>query len=319
MIPRILLDTDIGGDCDDAGALALLNIFALRGEAEMLSITSTTSKQWAPACIEAINRYYGAAGVPIGMLKTPGFMDGEDVYAEKTARHFGYTRPLPFVEDAVRLMRRTLAGLSGKARIVAIGPLRNLSHLLDSPPDELSPLSGLELIQEKVDTVSIMGGVLNDPPKGEPSILREFNIVGDVPSAQNFVHRCPVPLAFIDFYLGENVKTGGRLTASGDMTHPIAFAYTTHQSPTRSSWDLITVLYAVRGLCGCWAAGEPGKVHITDDGRTLFTPDPQGKHIFLREQLPSDQVAGQIDELLDFRPELSTFHVTNSTIQVTRR
>lgn len=304
VIPRVLLDTDIGGDCDDAGALALLNILALQGEIEVLSVTSTTSRQWAPACIKAINRYYGAAEIPIGMLKTPGFMNGpgEDVYAEKTARRFGYTKPLPAVEDAVRLMRRTLAGLSGKAFIAAIGPLRNLSQLLDSPPDDLSLLSGLELIQEKVDRVSIMGGTLNHPPSAEAFVEREFNIVGDVPSARNFIHRCPVPLVFIDLYLGENVKTGGRLTASGDMEHPIAFAYTAHGSLSRSSWDLITVLYTVRGLCGCWSASEPGMVNVTEDGRTLFVPDPQGRHIFLKERLPPDQVAEQIDSLLDFRP-----------------
>ena len=42
--PHILLDTDIGGDCDDAGALALLNILALRGEAELLAGTLVSAE-----------------------------------------------------------------------------------------------------------------------------------------------------------------------------------------------------------------------------------------------------------------------------------
>ena len=31
-IPRIIFDTDMGSDCDDVGALALLNVYADRGE-----------------------------------------------------------------------------------------------------------------------------------------------------------------------------------------------------------------------------------------------------------------------------------------------
>ncbi|HIW74199.1 MAG TPA: nucleoside hydrolase [Firmicutes bacterium] len=303
--PHILLDTDIGGDCDDAGALALLNILALRGEAELLAVTSATSRRWAPACIAAVNRYYGAGDVPIGMMETPGFLDGpgEDIYAEKTARRFGLAQSPPEVEGAVRLMRRTLAAAREKIRIAAIGPLRNLSRLMDSPPDEFSPLDGMALLQEKVERVAVMGGVLNSPPPGTQQIYtREYNILGDIQAAQRFIHGCPVPVTFIDFYLGEDVKTGGRLTAAGDMSHPITFIYTVHGSPRRSSWDPITVLYAVRGLDGCWAESAPGRVTVTNDGRTIFTPLPDGRHCYLQSLLPSEAVAERIDQLLDFHP-----------------
>lgn len=304
MKPRILLDTDIGGDCDDAGALALLNILALRGEAELLSVTSTTSNPWAPACIKVINQYYGLGNIPVGALSEPGFLDGPEgnVYAEKTARHFGYTDLSWPVEDAVRLMRRTLVETREKARIIGIGPLRNLSQLLNSSPDEISPLSGMDLIREKVESVSIMGGVMNEPTTGCESITKEYNIYADVISAQNFIHRCPVPITFIDFYLGENVKTGGKLTAVGDMNHPVTYAYTTHGSKVRSSWDPITVLYAVRGLCDCWESSENGTVSVTDDGCTVFTPNSQGQHVYLQSKLSPDMVAARIDELLEFRP-----------------
>lgn len=36
---KIIFDTDIGGDCDDAGALALLHRLCDMGEAELLAVT----------------------------------------------------------------------------------------------------------------------------------------------------------------------------------------------------------------------------------------------------------------------------------------
>ena len=36
---KILLDTDIGPDCDDAAALALVNMYAAEGMVEVLDVT----------------------------------------------------------------------------------------------------------------------------------------------------------------------------------------------------------------------------------------------------------------------------------------
>ena len=35
---KIIFDTDIGGDCDDAGALAMLHRLCDKGEAQLLAI-----------------------------------------------------------------------------------------------------------------------------------------------------------------------------------------------------------------------------------------------------------------------------------------
>lgn len=38
---KIIIDTDIGWDCDDAGALALIHSLCNKGEAELLAVTAT--------------------------------------------------------------------------------------------------------------------------------------------------------------------------------------------------------------------------------------------------------------------------------------
>ena len=37
---KIIFDTDIGGDCDDAGTLAMLHRLCDKGEAELLAVTA---------------------------------------------------------------------------------------------------------------------------------------------------------------------------------------------------------------------------------------------------------------------------------------
>ena len=56
---KIIFDTDIGGDCDDAGALAILHEAQNAGKAELLAVTLSTSSPYAAGCADAINRYYG--------------------------------------------------------------------------------------------------------------------------------------------------------------------------------------------------------------------------------------------------------------------
>jgi len=56
---RVIFDTDMMTDCDDAGALAVLHVLADRGECEILATVVSVANPWAAACTDAINTYYG--------------------------------------------------------------------------------------------------------------------------------------------------------------------------------------------------------------------------------------------------------------------
>lgn len=72
---KIIFDTDIGGDCDDAGALALLHECGRAGMSELLAVTISTMSPYAAGCADAINRWYEHE-VPVGQTKTAP--SGED-------------------------------------------------------------------------------------------------------------------------------------------------------------------------------------------------------------------------------------------------
>ena len=56
---KIVFDTDIGGDCDDAGTLAMLHRLCDKGEAELLAVTHCYASPYVAGCIDAINKFYG--------------------------------------------------------------------------------------------------------------------------------------------------------------------------------------------------------------------------------------------------------------------
>ena len=68
----IIFDTDMDSDCDDVGALAMLHVLADRGEAEILATMVSSRNEWSPACVDAINTFYGRGDLPIGCPQKGG-------------------------------------------------------------------------------------------------------------------------------------------------------------------------------------------------------------------------------------------------------
>ena len=67
----VIFDTDIGGDWDDMGALAVLHSLAGSGEAEILATMVSGgghTATWGPACLDAVNTFYGRPDIPIGLV-----------------------------------------------------------------------------------------------------------------------------------------------------------------------------------------------------------------------------------------------------------
>ncbi|WP_165452784.1 nucleoside hydrolase [Paenibacillus thalictri] len=298
---KIILDTDIGPDCDDAAALAVLHALADSGEAEILGVTHCTSSPWGAGCIDTINRYYGRPDIPIGTLKTPGFLEGESY--EKYNRTICETYPNRYrkggePDDAALLLRKLLAAeLDGGVVIVAIGPLPNLRGLLQSESDEISPLAGTELVARKVSELVVMGGAF---PSGA-----EWNFQMDPASAKFVVEHWPTPIMFSGFEIGDAVKTGDRLFRETPDHHPVRLAYELFlgKQGGRSSWDLTAVLYGVRGLGAYWTASEEGCVSVGEAGENEWAASPRRGHRYLMPKMDNDQLQQVLEDLL-VRPAL---------------
>ena len=62
---RLIFDTDIQGDADDVGAVAVLHALADSGEAEILAMGVSSKNPWSPLCLSALNTYFGRGDIPL--------------------------------------------------------------------------------------------------------------------------------------------------------------------------------------------------------------------------------------------------------------
>lgn len=296
----IILDTDIGPDCDDAGAVAVLHALASLGEVEILGMMHCTSSKWGAGCLDALNTYYGRPDIPIGTLKTSGFLDDDSVHAKYNkgvAEHY----PNRFREgaeppDAVALYRQLLAGGERQSVvIVAIGPLPNLLNLLRSQPDEYSSLSGIQLVADKVKHLVVMGGAF---PSG-----REWNFQMHPASAQYVASHWPTPITFAGFEIGADIHTGRRLFTHSKPDNPVRKSYEWYvgEGGDRHSWDLTAVLYAARGAYPYWDT-VLGTVEVADNGENGWTVGENSRHAYLTVKMDPQQVADILEELMVKEP-----------------
>ncbi len=285
----LIFDTDMGNDIDDALALAIIHTLADHGEAELLAVTVTKDNTWSAPYVDLVNTFYQRPDVPIGTVRS-GKTPEPSKYTEPVARARAgdeprYPHDLRRGEDApeaVSLLRRTLAAWpeDGRIALVVVGFSTNIARLLDSKPDEASPLAGRALVARKVGLLSIMAGAFGPEPKPE------YNVVEDIASARRVYEAWPTPIVASGFEIGLAIQyPAGSIEKDFSYVehHPIREGYEAYMKMPydRPCWDLTSVLYAVRPRAGYFGLSGPGTIRVDDQGITHFKPDPAGRHRYL--------------------------------------
>lgn len=285
---RMIFDTDIGNDIDDALALGMIHSLADRGEVELLAVTVCKDNPWAAVYVDLVNHFYGRPDVPIGAVRkgiTPE--DGNYIRAvaeRKVNGKFVYPRHLKSGEDApeaVSLLRRTLAAQpDGSVVMVSVGFMTNFARFLDSKPDDISPLDGRELARRKVKMYSMMAGDFSAERRSE------YNAAMDLDATRKVFENWPTPLVVSGFEVGLAI-TYPAVSIERDFgyveSHPVAEAYRLYmQMPyDRPTWDLTSALYAVRPDRGYFGLPAKGKIILDSSGRTTFSEASDGQRQYL--------------------------------------
>ena len=288
---KLIFDTDMGNDIDDAMALAMIHSLVSRGECELLAVTVTKDHPQAAPFVDLINTFYGRPDIPIGVVKD-GMAKEQSKYTVLAEHRQGDALQYPHdlrqgtdAPDALDLLRKTLAAADDKSVVIAqVGFSTNLSRLMNTKPDKFSPLSGMDLIKAKVHHLEVMAGSFT--PIGDNKRFLEYNVKIDIPNAKRILESWPSEVVISGFEIGIALRYPARSILE-DFNyvekHPIPVAYqlynpTPHERPT---WDLTSVLHGVRPDRDYFDLSPRGEVKVHSDGYTEFVPTENGSRRFL--------------------------------------
>lgn len=317
----VIFDTDMWSDIDDALALAMLHTLEDRGEVNLLAVTITTNNRWSDSYVSLLNTFYGRPELPIGAnhngMDLEHFRKMFEPYpamritqytqrlSEQKNSDGSWRYPHRFGEggrapEATALLRKTLAAQpDGSVVMIQVGYSTNFARLLDSPPDAISALDGRTLVAKKVRLLSMMAGNFGETmfrgqplPKGS----MEMNLMADVASAQRLFDKWPTPIVASGFEVGFSMLYPPE-SILNDFTyarpHPIEETYSSFCVEQKSqmsaetcphahaTFDLTSVLYAVRPNGNYFSLSKPGRITVLDDGRSEFKEAAGGRDRYL--------------------------------------
>jgi inosine-uridine nucleoside N-ribohydrolase len=300
---RLIFETDIGNDVDDALALDMIYKYMEAGKVDLLAIMSNKNSKYSAEFTDIMATWYGHANIPIGIVKDGVDSESDAVnYARAVCEMTVSGKPVfertltdyESLPEASALYRKILAQQPDHSvDIVSVGFSTNIVKLLDTPADDYSPLTGKELIAAKVKQLVMMAGSF-----GENS-LKEYNIVKDIPAAQKIFSEWPTPIVATPFEVGIKIKYPAASIENDfnwGILHPMVEAYKVYlpMPYDRPTWDLTAVLYAAEPDSIFMNKSPNGIISVDTAGYTIFTANENGKHIYL------DVTEEQTKEIKDY-------------------
>lgn len=268
---KILLDTDIGGDIDDAICLAYL---LKEPQCDLLGITTVCGEPEKRAAVaDAICRAAGrqvpiVAGLDTTLQPVPLYPTPEGAGALEQWPHSTYEKG-----DAPEFLYEKIRENPHQVVLIAIGNLTNVATLFTAHPDAVGLLKGL----------SVMNGYFGQERLPEP--LYNWNSWAD-PMASKIVfasapasHRA-VPLEVTDTLTIEAGQAEVLFPADSPLLQAV-YAFGNAWLESSSKLTLHDPLAAVSVFHPDICQFERGFVQVetereSDMGGTAFTPSPQG-------------------------------------------
>lgn len=181
MATKLLLDTDIGSDIDDAVALAYL---LAKPECDLLGITTVSGEPERRAMLASALCRVAGRDVPIFPgAALPLHISPRQPHAPQAEALSRWDHETSFESGmAVEFLRQTIREHPGEITLLTIGPLTNIALLFATDPE----------IPALLDELVIMGGLYDTTRKTRRGGKWEWNIYCD-PHAAAMVFRAPVP------------------------------------------------------------------------------------------------------------------------------
>jgi len=278
----VILDTDIGPDCDDVGSLVILYHFAKEAGIPVLATVNCTSNPYGNGTLDVINRYFGYTDVRIAQYEKDGFLDGEETLKFNRALTEKFGGSINAASSLETYRECLESAKDGGVILITIGQFNTAAGALKAFP---------ELFNKKISHIVSMAAAF---PEG-----REYNVFCDAEAAKCVFHNSSGEIICTGFEVGETVMTGfaGETDVEND---PIKLAYLLYNGPSiiRNSWDLTAVHFACTADEHFYKISEPGRMEILPDGRNRFHADEPGNCRYLIKNTSDEELAAYLNKIL---------------------
>jgi len=287
----VIFETDMGNDVDDALALDMLYKYAGQGKINLLGVSSNKDSRCSTEFIDILNTWFGYPDLPVGHVVNGADCETDGVnYARKVCEMkasdstFLFKRSKPSYEsnmESTQFYRSILSQQpDNSVCIISVGFSTNLARLLATPADKYSPLCGKDLVAQKVKSLILMAGDFRE------NKAKEYNIFKDGPAAQKVFAEWPTSIVTSPFDVGLAVLYPATVIENDSLwgnPNPVVEAYKAYlpMPYDRPTWDLTAVLYAMEPDSGYFNRSEKGIIKVDENNFTTFTPDKNGKHVYL--------------------------------------
>jgi len=319
---NLIIDSDMSHNADDTGDHAMMWALAARGEVNVLAIVISSTNDYSAPVAKAIATYYGHPNVPIGANKESlpnDYAAYFSYYTQQVAAHFGNPADTRFnYPDGVTVYRQALAGAANNSvYILSAGYYRPLMELLQSGPDAISPLTGMQLVSQKVVRLIIVAGSFPDSGTTDRG-----NMLIDPDSGSYVVANWPAQLIWMPDDQAWNTITGPAANSNPNL-NPVTMSYQlycngggsapdqTYCANDTPGWAQLGELYAVRGLQTNFVGGGLfGSTVVWDSttsepGRIIWSQSPNRNQSYLLTSTPGADLSPIIDPLIQWVPPTS--------------
>ena len=176
---KVIFDCDLGGDIDDAFAVALL--LSSQDEFEILGLCMDHGNTPGRGQVAAKMLYEtGLEKVPVYLGRHTPTVVGEDTQPEGRSTQMiwaeGFDKLQPQKKPAADFIIETLNKFPGEVILFTVGPVDNIGDVIDKDP---------EALEKAKKVISMFGSVRSGYGGGEPSA--EWNVRGSITEAQKFM------------------------------------------------------------------------------------------------------------------------------------
>jgi inosine-uridine nucleoside N-ribohydrolase len=174
MTEKIILDTDIGSDIDDAICLAYL---LANPDCELLGITTVTGEGEKRAEMASTLCHVAGKEIPIFIgAEEPLLIEQRQPFAPQASALSKWSRDIGFPRGEVNAFLRSIIHKHpGEITLLTVGPLTNIALLFKTDPEIPTLLKGLVMMAGVFDNQHLEWNAMLDPHASE--IIYRTNII----------------------------------------------------------------------------------------------------------------------------------------------